>query len=293
MSFNISNLPTIIKRLPTYARGTKLLNLMATIEILENDVIIFKQRDILATEETGNIVIMANSVIQENLLSITITYNTALTIDFDLLTNQDIYTYVYSDTNAYQITNIDFKSATPNKGKVGDKYEFYALTGFWAKVIFLHETMGSYLRNNIYTFLRYLSLSEAADDWVDQKGESWGLRRLPGESDADYKKRIVSATTSSNGTIDSILERVKVFLDLPDETVISVTESYNQSGWILNQSKLLAGGQSELILTGGDSIKPMQFVMTIPYSGSLTEEEVETFLYSVINVGATPIVRFS
>ena len=295
MSTNIVNFDNVIDDLPTYAKNVKQLILLAEFTILAGDTIQFTQRDI-ADEftELGPLIVMNETTTNDAALDIRITYNSGSTVDVTIPAYSEVYSYEYTDYKlAYQVTNIAFVPATSDKGSEGEKYSVYCMNGYWARTIFLIEKLGAYLRNTMYTFIRYLSLAAAMDDWVDKVGESWGLRRIPGETDTAYKQRIISFVTPTDGTIASVLERVKTFLGLPPETVISVTETYNQSGWILNQSKLLDGGQSELILTGGDSIKSMQFIMTIPYSGSVTEEEVETFLETVVNVGAHSIVRFS
>lgn len=287
-------LTNLIGNLPSLYRRQKQANMLADIRIIEGtpNTLSFTQRDALDIADYGPLVIIADSIIGYTDIEITITYDAAQTVDYIISANNDSGSMLYVPITPYQITDISYKVATPDKGTAEDRLSFYNLTGNHAKLLYVANSMNTDVNNIVYEYLRYAVLSEARDDWLDKQAESWGLARLPSETDADLIVRIVTKSTPTDGTIASVITRVRVYLGLSESDDISVLESYDQDEWTLDTSRLLAFGQSELVLTGDLIIQAMQFQMNISgYTGSLTESEIEDYLRSIINVGASPIVR--
>lgn len=289
-----------IGNMPSLYRRQKQVNKLAEIRISGDsgsEILNFTQHDVLTLDDYGPLLVVNSSEIGDNDIEITITYNAALTVDYIISKNTDMkISDVIQDgtttVNPYQITDIIYKVATPDKGTSGDIVTFYNITGNHGKTLSLHNFEDSELLQVYYEFLRNQVLTQSSGDWIDQIGESWGLLRLPGETDADYIIRIVARSTPTDGTVASVIDRVRSYLGLSESDDISILESYDQEGWIMDQSQFLAFGQSQLVLTGDYVIEPMQFQMNISgYTGSLTEADIENYLRTVINVGASPIVR--
>lgn len=252
----------------------------------------FTVGDTLDISDRGTlIVINKNEMLAD--IELTITYNTGLTVDLIIDTSYDSNVdHRLAITDIYSITNVDFKVATADKGTDGDEFIFICLHGNHAKYIYLMHFSINDVRRVMYDIEKSRDWSQAHDDYIDQIALSWDLKRIPGESDDDLLQRVITKSTGTDGTIRDGIERVKNYLNLTIDP--TVTEVYDQGVWILDESQLLDGGQSELVLSDGDIIHPMQFLMTITgYTGSLTESDIEDFLRSIINVCASPIVRLT
>lgn len=259
----MTQLEHLVSLLPSLYRKAKQINKLADIRISTGDVLVFTQRDVLTTDEYGPLVIICDSIIGDADIEITITYDIAQTLDYIIPANSDKGSMYYLGISPYLISDIDYKVATSYKGTAGDLISFYNVTGNHAKLLYVSNSMGTEVNNILYEYLRYVVLSEARDDWIDKQAESWGLIRLPSETDTELILRVITKSTPTDGTISSVIERTRSYLGLLESDAITVLESYDQSGWLLGVSRFLADGQSELIFTGDVSIRPMQFQMNI------------------------------
>ena len=255
----LDNFPSLFKR-------QMQLNMVAQARVVGDpgsETLVFTQHDVFEAEGYGPLVIIMETEIGDNDIELTITYNAALTYDLTIPMNTDYDILITVPIQPYQITNIDFKSGTDKKGMDLDSMSLFNVTGNHGRMMAIHHQQVSEIRGIIYEFLRYMIRSKARDDWLDKLAESWGLVRVVDEADVDLLQRIVAKATSTDGTIASVVERVRTYLDLLLSDAITVTESYETGGWTLDESRLLAGGDSELILEGGVPIEAMQFIMTI------------------------------
>ena len=281
--------------LPTEMRLKSQINHLSTIYVsggVGSEILNFEQKDVLTLDDDAPLIMYPITVIGSSDIEITITYNSGSSYDIIMPSDTDQFVLVPTTISSYKITDISYKIGTSDKGTPLDRIEFYNLTGNNARLLYIHAFSMSDVQEIVYEMLRALVMTEARDDWLDKLALSWELVRIPGESDQSLRERIIIRSTPTDGTIASVIVRVRSYLELTISDSVTVTESYDQDGWILDQSRLLAGGQSELVLTGDISIEAMQFIMSITgYVGSLTEEDIENFLRGIINVGASPIVR--
>lgn len=259
----MTRLDTLVGLLPSLYRRQKQVNRLADIRISTGDVLVFTQRDVLVGEDYGPLIIICDSIIGDADIEITVTYDIAQTIDYIISANSDKDSMYYLGISPYLISDISYKVATADKGTAGDIISFYNMTGNHAKIMYLGNSLNTEVNNIIHEYLRYTVLSSSRDDWIDKQAESWKLDRLPAETDDELITRIIIKSTPTDGTISSVIARVRSYLGLSESDAITVLESYDQDGWLLGVSRFLADGQSELIFTGDVSIQPMQFQMSI------------------------------
>lgn len=201
-----------------------------------------------------------------------------------------ILTQAWIDKEPYRGTEYTVSYDYVPGGESGYTGEFNLLRGNMAKMLYLHEHGMSQIRSISYTMYNYLKLSNATGDWLRKLAKSWDITPLGGDTDEDLQQKIINRSSSTNGTVISIREKLKNFLDL--DQLPTITEAADSTSWILNESQLLGSNQSELVLSGGDTIKPMQIVVNISnYDGSYTEEDLEEYLRTILPVGTSPIVR--
>ena len=293
----MESLESTVELLPTALRKTKQITKLGSIVISGasgSEVLSFTQGDVLESGDNAPLILYPTTVIGTKSIELTITYNTGSTLDVTIPANTDQHIIIPTSVSAYTITNIAYKTSTLLKGTAKDEVSFFSLSGNTAKILYVHAYTLSDIQSTVYEMLQSLVLSNASGDWIDKKAASVGLVRKTSETDAQLVERIATATTPTDGTIRSVIEVVRAHLDLSASDTITVTEVYDQDGWSIGVSQLLANNQSELVLTGDVSIVAMQFIMTISgYTGSLTESDIEEFLRGIINVSASPIVRLS
>lgn len=301
----MKSLESTVELLPTALRKTKQITKLGSIVISGasgSEVLSFTQGDVLESGDNAPLILYPITVIGTKSIELTITYNTGSTLDVTIPANTDQHIIIPTSILAYTITNIAYKTSTTYKGTAKDEVSFFSLSGNTAKILYVHAYTLSDIQSTVYEMLQSLVLSNASGDWIDKKAASVGLVRKTflinnvstSETDAQLVERIAIATTPTDGTIRSVIEVVRAHLGLSASDTITVTEVYDQDGWSIGVSQLLANNQSELILTGDVSITAMQFIMTISgYTGSLTESDIEEFLRGIINVSASPIVRLS
>ena len=305
----MKSLESTVELLPTALRKTKQITKLGSIVISGasgSEALSFTQGDVLESGDNAPLILYPTTVIGTKSIELTITYNTGSTLDITIPANTDQHIIIPTSVLAYTITNIAYKTSTTYKGTAKDEVSFFSLSGNTAKILYVHAYTLSDIQSTVYEMLQSLVLSNASGDWIDKKAASVGLVRKTflinvnnqnvsiSETDAQLVERIATATTPTDGTIRSVIEVVRAHLGLSASDTITVTEVYDQDGWSIGVSQLLANNQSELVLTGDVSIVAMQFIMTISgYTGSLTESDIEEFLRSIINVSASPIVRLS
>lgn len=293
----MESLESTVELLPTALRKTKQITKLGSIVISGasgSEALSFTQGDVLESGDNAPLILYPTTVIGTKSIELTITYNTGSTLDVTIPANTDQHIIIPTSVLAYTITNIAYKTSTLLKGTAKDEVSFFSLSGNTAKILYVHAYTLSDIQSTVYEMLQSLVLSNASGDWIDKKAASVGLVRKTSETDAQLVERIATATTPTDGTIRSVIEVVRAHLNLSASDNITVTEVYDQDGWSIGVSQLLANNQSELVLTGDVSIVAMQFVMTISgYTGSLTESDIEEFLRDIINVSASPIVRLS
>ena len=293
----MESLESTVELLPTALRKTKQITKLGSIVISGasgSEALSFTQGDVLESGDNAPLILYPTTVIGTKSIELTITYNTGSTLDVTIPANTDQHIIIPTSVSAYTITNIAYKTSTLLKGTAKDEVSFFSLSGNTAKILYVHAYTLSDIQSTVYEMLQSLVLSNASGDWIDKKAASVGLVRKTSETDAQLVERIATATTPTDGTIRSVIEVVRAHLDLSASDTITVTEVYDQDGWSIGVSQLLANNQSELVLTGDVSIVAMQFIMTISgYTGSLTESDIEEFLRDIINVSASPIVRLS
>ena len=293
----MKSLESTVELLPTALRKARQMALLGSVRVSGasgSEVLTFTQGDVFTSTEGAPLILYPTTIIGTKSIELTITYDTGSTLDITIPANTDQHIIIPTNISPYVITDISYKTSTTYKGTAKDEISFFMLSGNTAKILYIHAFAMSDIQSTVYTMLRSLVLDNASDDWLDKKAQSVGLVRLSGETDAALIQRIRNKTTPTDGTIRSVIEVVRAYLDLSASDNITVQESFDQDGWSIGISQLLANNQSELVLTGSTTITAMQFIMTISgYTGSLTESDIEEFLRGIINVSASPIVRLS